>query len=365
MSSWSTLGQDRLKRCLRPHHQHAVQPREVLADFDLRLREARPRQGEGGLALLLADLGEEGAAGLQVGRGVAQQPLDEAEAVGAAVQAEAGLVLADLRGRGLEVGAADVGEVGGDDVDLRGERRQEVALAEVDALRDAVAFGVAAGEGERVRRDIDGDDRRPAAGSRASDTAMAPQPTPTSAIAKPVARSSRSAEREHQLHERLGLRPGDDGGGRDLELQAEELLAAGDVGDGLVGEAAAQEGVEGGGGVRREVVREPLVEVGAVGAEGVGEEELRLQGGLVAAGSASAAVARWRASRSGHGIARARPSTRRLCRRAPHGSTRRLQALMAAQASCASRRRDCSSACIASMMSSMSPSRRAGRLWRV
>ena len=71
------------------------------------------------------------------------------EAVLAAVQADSRLVLTDLRGRGLEVGAADVGEVRGDDVDLRVERGQQVALSKVDALRDGVSLRVAAGEGKR------------------------------------------------------------------------------------------------------------------------------------------------------------------------------------------------------------------------
>ncbi len=51
-----------------------------------------------------------------------------------------------------------------------------------------------------------------------------------------------------------------------------------------MGEAAAQESREGGGGVCREFVRKALVEVSAVRVQGVSEEQFGLQGRLIAAG---------------------------------------------------------------------------------
>lgn len=99
-----------------PHHQHAVEAREVLRDIDAGVGEGAAGEVAGGGALVLADLGEESAAGPQVGGGLGEEAVDEAKAVGAAVQAEAGLVLADLGWASLEVGGADVGEIGGDDV---------------------------------------------------------------------------------------------------------------------------------------------------------------------------------------------------------------------------------------------------------
>ncbi len=52
-----------------------------------------------------------------------------------------------------------------------------------------------------------------------------------------------------------------------------------------MGEAAPEEGVEGRVSLRGELIAEALVEVGAVGVEGAGEEELRLEGRFLASGS--------------------------------------------------------------------------------
>jgi hypothetical protein len=48
------------------------------------------------------------------------------------------------------------------------------------------------------------------------------------------------------LDEELGLGPRDEGVGRYEEVEAVELAVAGDVGGGLVGEAAPDEGIEAG-----------------------------------------------------------------------------------------------------------------------
>ena len=91
------------------HHQHAVQAGEVRAHLHGGLREAVAGEGGGGGALGVADLQEQRAARVEVRGRLPQQLFDEAEAVGAAVEAQARLVFADLgRGR-FELCAGDVG----------------------------------------------------------------------------------------------------------------------------------------------------------------------------------------------------------------------------------------------------------------
>jgi hypothetical protein len=71
---------------------------------------------------------------------------------------------------------------------------------------------------------------------------------------------------EDSFDEELGFGAGDEDGGGDVEGQAVELLLAGDVLDGLVGEAAGDEGLVGGG----LVGGERAVGVGVVGGAGEG-----------------------------------------------------------------------------------------------
>ena len=56
---------------------------------------------------------------------------------------------------------------------------------------------------------------------------------------------------------------------------------AGDVGGGLAAEAAGQEGVEGGAASVRYLFAQTGVELGSIQAQGVPQEDLRLQGRLV------------------------------------------------------------------------------------
>lgn len=264
---------------LQADDEDAVEAGKVSRNFGAGGGEGRAGEGEDGGALGVADLGEQGAAGAEAGGGLPDEALDEAEAVGAAVQTEAGLVLADLGRTGLELGAGDVGEVGGDDVGPTVQWGEQVALQEADAFGDAVALGVAAGEGEGVRGDVDGGDLglREVDGQSDGDGAGASADVGDGDGAAPT------GEIEDEVDEGLGVGAGDDGGGDNFKFEAVELAAAQDVGGGLAHEAPGEEGVEGAGGLLGQILGEALVEVGAVRVEGVGEEELGLEGGFIRA----------------------------------------------------------------------------------
>ena len=110
------------------------------------------------LALVGADLEQRDAVvGQRVGQPV-EQPADDLEAVGAAVEGERGLERGRHRQAGHRV-VPDVRQVGEDEVERRvGIGRQQVGLGERDPVRDRVADRVLAGEVERVGRDVDGQD---------------------------------------------------------------------------------------------------------------------------------------------------------------------------------------------------------------
>ena len=84
---------------------------------------------------------------------------------------------------------------------------------------------------------------------------MAPEPVPTSTM-KPLRRRGAGEKAvcgvERDFDEGLGLGPRDEDGGCDEEVEAVELAVAGDVGGGLVGQAAGEVGVVAGSGGRRE-----------------------------------------------------------------------------------------------------------------
>lgn len=84
---------------------------------------------------------------------------------------------------------------------------------------------------------------------------------------------------EDGFDEVLGFGAGDEDGGSDAKGEAEELLLAGDVLDGFVGEAAGDGGVVGGLLLRCEDAVRVGVELGAVDAEGVEQKGEGVAGG--------------------------------------------------------------------------------------
>jgi hypothetical protein len=57
-------------------------------------------------------------------------------------------VVADLGRQALPVGRCDIRQVRHEDVDVLRQRRQEVAAMQIDAVRDAMAFGVPLRDGQ-------------------------------------------------------------------------------------------------------------------------------------------------------------------------------------------------------------------------
>ncbi len=87
---------------------------------------------------------------------------------------------------------------------------------------------------------------------------------------------------EHGFDEVLSFRPGDEDGGRDAEGEAEELLLAGDVLDGLVLQAAADGGLIGGRLFGRDGAVGIGVELRASDTERVKEQRERVAGSGIA-----------------------------------------------------------------------------------
>ncbi len=309
-----------------------VQAGQVALHLDCGLGEGLLRQGADGLPVIVADLEEDDPLRSEVSRGLAQELLDEAQAFGAAVEGEAWLVAADLGGKRFPVVRSAVGQVGGDEVDRLSKRGEEVALQEADAGGEAEALGVAAGEVEGSGGTVGGDDLgvREGGSQGESDGAAAGADVDDGdgRILGPAVDDGQGL-----LDEELGLGSGDRGDGRDLKLKSVELLAADDVGGGLTLEAAVEQSAVGGIGVGRELVGQSLVELGAVEAEDVAEEDLRLEGRFVDA----------RLCEAGGGLAKG---------------------LAQGQARVSRRRWAWSWVERASRISSISPSRMAGRLWK-
>jgi hypothetical protein len=124
------------------------------------------------VALAVAELEREKAAG---GKGcvrLGDQAGVDVEAVGAGEEGGGGFVVADL---GVERGAVRFGDVGWvrhDGIEGRrvGNRREEIGLEEADAVGDLVSRGVLAGDGERGGGDVECGDLRGGAVSKTAST---------------------------------------------------------------------------------------------------------------------------------------------------------------------------------------------------
>jgi len=200
-------------------------------------------QGES-LALAVADLHGEQAARQERGASLWDQAAIDIETGGTGEESLSRLVVAHLR---IEIGAVtfrNVRRIADDGVEeaealLLGKTGEKVGRMKSDAVGEVVRGGVFAGYDERLGRDVDGGDP----GLRQVGCERQRDGSGAGAHVKDVDRAVVGETAEHRLDEVLGLGPGNERGWSDLELEAEELLLAGDVLDGLVAEPAGDGGV--------------------------------------------------------------------------------------------------------------------------
>ena len=144
----------RAAHALTPETTRSISPRSRRRRMSVKPAAASSsRRGRG---LPGADLQRQRAARAQQRRRRRDQPPHQRQPVAAAVERQPRLG-AHLGRQTVDVGAGDVGQVGGDDVERRQrrERRSEIAFDEGD--RGAVALGVGARDRQRIRRDVAGD----------------------------------------------------------------------------------------------------------------------------------------------------------------------------------------------------------------
>ncbi len=109
------------------------------------------------LGLVVSDFQCEQSAGSESGCGFGDELFDEHEAVGAAIQ-RGERVFLDFSGEAGNIGAWDVGEVGGDDGEGFRGIGEEVGLEEIDAVAELMAGGIFAGKGKRLGPKVAGGD---------------------------------------------------------------------------------------------------------------------------------------------------------------------------------------------------------------
>ena len=241
-------------------------------------------EGFEGVELAEAELEGEEAFGFEGCVGGGDEAAVDVEALRTGEEGGVRFVLQDLVGHGGGFVEGDVGRVGDDDVkgwgglELRGG--EEIGLEEGDAVAEAEAAGVVFGDGESRRVEVGGGDvgggqlggERESDGARAgADVQYAERDAGMEAVAvaggDPV---------EDGFDEELGFGTGDERVAGDAEVQAVELLLAGEVLDRFLGGATGDEGAvgqeESGGEFGVGVGDEP----GAVAEEEMGEERLGL-----------------------------------------------------------------------------------------
>ena len=179
--------------------------------------------------------------------GCGEEAAVDVEALRAGEEGGVGFVLEDFVGHGGGFVEGDVGRVGDDDVEgcegLDQGSGEQVGLDEGDAVDEVVAGGVLLGDGEGRGVEVGGGDagggklggecERDGAGAGADVEHVG------------VAEVAGGDPAENGFDEEFGLGAGDEGVGGDAEHEAEELLMAGDVLEGLFGGAAGDEGAVG------------------------------------------------------------------------------------------------------------------------
>ncbi len=195
-----------------------------------------------GISLAEAELQPKQAARREGGGGLWDEAPVKIEAVGPGEQSRRRFVIANLRMEERSVGVRDVGKVGEDGVEGAGLLREQVGLAEQDAIRNLMRLSVFVSDDEGCggklqgknfgEREVGCESNRYGPGAGA-DVGKAE---------RPVFRQAG----EGGFDKQLGFRPGDEGRGGDAESETEEFLGAGDVLDGFAGKATVNGGGEGG-----------------------------------------------------------------------------------------------------------------------
>ncbi len=189
----------------------------------------------------------------QAPRRLRQQFLDDLGATSAGAKRLLRFMRTDL-GRQLPVGdGRHVWQVGNNEVEADTKRFQQCPLDEVNAPGHAVCRGIAPRQLECRPRPIDRDDASflqlmsqshsdsPVARPHVSDN-----DSPTAADgAAPMLPPLAAHESDSVFDQQLSLRPGDDGGGRALQVDSVELSVSNDVARRLSGEPTGEQGLEG------------------------------------------------------------------------------------------------------------------------
>ncbi len=212
----------------------------------------------------------DGAAGQEMLAGLVQEGADDDGAVRAAIEGGE-RVAPDLPGEGGDFPGRDVGEVRDDEGVPAGNGGEEIALEEADAVREAEPGRILGGKGERIRGDIDGIDGgiRPLGGEGEADDAAA--------CAYIEDGRGFGGEGEEELDQVLGLRARDEGACVAEEDAAMELDGAKEVLEGLAGGPALHQAAQGVEFAVAEGAVEFEVEIDALFAQDVGEEELGIE----------------------------------------------------------------------------------------
>ena len=205
--------------------------------------------------------------------GIVQEALDDAEAVGAAVEGEDGVAF-DFGAEGGDFGAGDVGEIGDDDIEIAGDLFEEVAAQEFDV--GAEARGIEAREIEGVFADVGENDfaERPGFGQAEANAA---------GTGGHVEHAGGCGGRflEHEFHQRFGFGAWDQGAVVAHKFMAAEFDGAEQMLQRLPFPTAAQQLAQ------RHQIRlgdgftEAQVKVEPTTAQNVGEEMLHVQPGFL------------------------------------------------------------------------------------
>jgi len=171
------------------------------------------------------------------------EPLEERQSILAAVQGNRRFVPDDV-GRELDAGR-DVGRIRDDDVEAGSDGIEQIAAHEADAVGDAVTRDVAPRHRERRVRHVGRDHEgcRELGGERHSEAPAAGTDVEDAGGAAPAPFIA------HRFDDEFGFGAGNEDVVGELEVEAPELLAAGDERNRLAAGAPSDEGVE----ARREV----------------------------------------------------------------------------------------------------------------